>query len=502
MSRRSNRAVAEILASSPKNEETSLELDRKIILATEGFTTNKFCELILRDRNRLSKENALTVCDYIIAMKREINPRINTIRTTIQFLSELSKTLGIAKKFKSMTRDDILLYLDKCRKLENDDPLHKWIGSYNTRRIILFRFFRWIQYPDVANPDKRNELSIQERKPECIQDIPQLKRKEISCYKPSDLWTQEDDLLFLKWVTNKRDRCYHTMSRDLSARPHEILNLKIKDIVFKNANDYQYAEVLVNGKTGSRHIPLIQSIPYIKEWLSNHPSRNNPKSPLFVSLGRNSVGRKQLTLNGIYQIYKYYKQEFFPKLLEDSAVSNNNEDKEKIKALLTKPFNPYIRRHSALTEKSMKLKSSILNQHAGWTVSSNMAQKYVHYFGNESSESLLEAYGIVTKNNVPIDTLNPKICPNCNEGNTQDAKFCSKCKMIMSFEGYQEALESQKHKDDELTAIKEQFNIMQSQFQTLITALGSIKDQNQINQTAQMLYKSGILNNSSNSNDC
>jgi integrase/recombinase XerD len=204
------------------------------------------------------------------------------------------------------------------------------------------------------------------------------------------------------------------MSRDLSARPHEILNLKIKDIVFKNANGYQYAEVLVNGKTGSRHIPLIQCIPYIKDWLSNHPSRNNPKSPLFVSLGRNTMGRKQLTINGLYQIYKYYKQEFFPKLLEDPTISN--EDKEKIKTLLTKPFNPYIRRHSALTEKSMKLKSSILNQHAGWTMSSNMAQKYIHYFGNESSESLLEAYGIVTKNTIPIDTLNPKICPNCSEG--------------------------------------------------------------------------------------
>ena len=77
------------------------------------------------------------------------------------------------------------------------------------------------------------------------------------------------------------------MARDLSARPHEILNLKIKDVVFKTVEMvYQYAEVLVNGKTGSRHIPLIQSIPYIKEWLSNHPSRNNPKSPLFVGLGR------------------------------------------------------------------------------------------------------------------------------------------------------------------------------------------------------------------------
>ena len=54
----------------------------------------------------------------------------------------------------------------------------------------------------------------------------------------------------------------------------------------------------------------------------------------------------------------------------------SNEDKEKIKNLLTKPFNPYIRRHSALTEKSTKLKSNILNQHAGWSMNSNMAQKW------------------------------------------------------------------------------------------------------------------------------
>ena len=93
---------------------------------------------------------------------------------------------------------------------------------------------------------------------------------------------------------------------------------------------------------------------------------------------------RQLTINGLYGIYKNYKEILFPKLLEDPAVSS--EGKEKIKNLLSKPFNPYIRRHSALTEKSTRLKSNTLNQHAGWTENSNMAQKYIHYFGNESSE--------------------------------------------------------------------------------------------------------------------
>jgi hypothetical protein len=153
--------LASSSSSSPKNEEQVL-LDRKITLATEGFTTAKVSELILRDRNRLSKENALTVCDYIISMKREINPRLCTIRTTIQFLAELSRCVGIGKKFEDMTRDDVLSYLDSCRKLEGDDPLHKWIGSYNTKRIILFRFFKWLYYSDVANPEK--EVSYLQQK--------------------------------------------------------------------------------------------------------------------------------------------------------------------------------------------------------------------------------------------------------------------------------------------------------------------------------------------------
>lgn len=483
MARRSNKSIQEILLGQQQYQSTEgfttsvggyddkdEELDRKITLAIEGFTTTKYCELILRDRTRLSKENALTVCDYIIDMKREINPSLNTIRTTIQFFSELCKCVK-NKRFEDMIRDDILLFLDQCRKLENDDPMHKWINTYNSKRSFLFRFFKWLQYRNVTgDPDKRHELSVKQRKPKCIQDIPRLKRKETSSYKPSDLWTPQDDLLFLKYVTNKRDRCYHMTSRDLSARPHEILNLKIKDVVFKTVDGgKQYAEVLVNGKTGSRHIPLIQSIPYIKDWLSDHPSRNNPNSPIFVSLNNHSNGRKRLTINGLYKIYNDYKKVFFPKLLSitDPLTTISNEDKDKIKALLTKPFNPYVRRHTGLTEKSTKLKTSTFKQYAGWSINSEMAEKYIHYFGNESCESLLEAYGIVTKNNTSVDTLNPKICPNCNEGNTQDARFCSKCRMIMSYEGYQEALESQKRKEDEITDLKKR----QERFELLIQSL-------------------------------
>src|SRR4029450_9118920 len=127
MARRSNKLIQEILGHSKEFisfDRDEKELDKKITLVTEGFTTTKYCELILRDRTRLSKENVLTVCNYIIDMKREINPSLNTIRTTTQYLSELCKCVdnGVDndddnsndnsndnKKFEDMTKDDILL---------------------------------------------------------------------------------------------------------------------------------------------------------------------------------------------------------------------------------------------------------------------------------------------------------------------------------------------------------------------------------------------------------
>jgi hypothetical protein len=71
VSRLSDKQITEILRSKTTNKEKQdLDLDRKIALATEGFATAKFCEFVLRDRNRLSKENALTISEYIVAMKR------------------------------------------------------------------------------------------------------------------------------------------------------------------------------------------------------------------------------------------------------------------------------------------------------------------------------------------------------------------------------------------------------------------------------------------------
>lgn len=158
------------------------------------------------------------------------------------------------------------------------------------------------------------------------------------------------------------------------------MSLRIRDVVFKSTVDAkQYAECLVNGKTGSSHIPLISSIPYIKDWLEAHPQRGNSNAFLIPNLSdKGRLGK--LGPNGLRQSYKNYKSKLFRSLLETDIPE---EDKRHIKELLNKPLNPCNRSHSALTEKSRYLKEHVLRQHSGWSRNSQMHLKYLHYFGNE-----------------------------------------------------------------------------------------------------------------------
>ena len=127
-----------------------------------------------------------------------------------------------------------------------------------------------------------------------------------------------------------------------------------------------------------------------------------------------------------------------------------------------------------------------------------MHLKYVHYFGNESSESILQEYGILPKNNEEVDVLRPKQCPNCNcnESNRPDQKFCAKCRMVLTYDAYRETLESEKQKHDRLISVEERLSITEHMIQQLITGLGKITDQQQLNIVAQTLFSSGLLKTS------
>ena len=119
------------------------------------------------------------------------------------------------------------------------------------------------------------------------------------------------------------------MSYDTGCRPHEILKLRIRDIVFKSTGTRQYAEVLVNGKTGSRHIPLIDSIPYVKDYLDHeHPQPSNPNAIFISGIGK-SIGRSidSHAISFIYSIIKEnYFQNYYKIQMSSQKISRRSEN--------------------------------------------------------------------------------------------------------------------------------------------------------------------------------
>ncbi|MGH9976579.1 MAG: hypothetical protein ACRD8Z_12200, partial [Nitrososphaeraceae archaeon] len=371
------------------------------------------------------------IAEYIKCQKTEINLSDKYRHTVITCLITFIKYFK-GKNFRRLSKFDVINYLDSLRKSEDVDPSHKWMGTYNLRRRIFLKFFKWLYYP-TKDATKRPIPGV-------MRGISSIRRKEQSIYKPDDLWTLEDDHLFLGYCSDKRIRCYHVISRDTSARPSEILKLRVREVNFKLAGDKTYAEISVNGKTGSRIIPLFSSIPFIKDWIDDHPQPGNPNAFLIPSLNRATFGR-QMTEPSLGGIYRKYKTKIFPNLLSDENVPI--EDKNKIQVLLKKPWNPYVRRHTGLTEKSKMIHEHQLRQYAGWSARSQMHLNYIHYFGNEASQSLLKEYGIITKDQKDLNILKPKQCPNCNEPNKPDSKFCAKCRMVLTYDAYGETFEKE-----------------------------------------------------------
>jgi Phage integrase, N-terminal SAM-like domain len=174
------------------------KFDRKLDLVTES--ANPFLKKHML--TQITHENCLIIINYVLAMQAETTVseryRINTI-STLMTLAKFHKT----KSFKQMTREDILEFLDRLKKPESVDPLHQWVGTYNQNRIVLLRFFKWLcSGRNVDNIPPRHRPT-----PEVMLNIPSVRRREISIYKPTDLWTEEDDMLFYKYCPSVRDRC-------------------------------------------------------------------------------------------------------------------------------------------------------------------------------------------------------------------------------------------------------------------------------------------------------
>ena len=167
----------------------SVDLRHRITEAT--FDLNKRYYTLMAEK--MSYRNADILANFIISSRKARTIAINTVMIYIAGISYLEK-FHKHKDLDKMTRSDIISFLDSYRKSESADPLHRWINTYNTRLTAVSKFFKWLCAPKFH---ETSATSTSTATPTIISGLRRLNRKEKSSYQAKDLWTCEDDAIFL-----------------------------------------------------------------------------------------------------------------------------------------------------------------------------------------------------------------------------------------------------------------------------------------------------------------
>jgi len=329
---------------------------------------------------------------------------------------------GLRKESQRAYLQNLYLLLKQMKKLPNEWK-QKDIDTYLTeinrkykaktikeRRLFLIYFSEWFF-------DKPKEK---------ISFIKDLKIERSNGTKlPEEILSPEEIKKMVQVTDNFRDKAIIMLLYETGARKGEFLKLKIKHLDITNK---EYGMITIPmGKTTSRKIPIIFSLPHIQELLNSHPRRDNPNAPLFVNYGA-WLGRA-LGQDGLKRLVKILGK----------------------RAGIKKNIYPHLFRHSRLTELAKELTEQELKKFAGWTPNSNMASVYVHLSGKDVSNKILANAGIINEDNAENgrDTLKSIKCPRCNKINSAETKYCS-CGFCLDLKEMNKIIEKKKIGEEEL----------------------------------------------------
>lgn len=93
------------------------------------------------------------------------------------------------------------------------------------------------------------------------------------------LWWDEHIIPMIEKARHLRDKAA-IAAWDSGTRSQEFCNLRVGDV-----SDHNHGmKISVDGKRGQRSILLIPSVPYLQQWLSVHPARDDHTAPLWCKL--------------------------------------------------------------------------------------------------------------------------------------------------------------------------------------------------------------------------
>jgi integrase len=300
---------------------------------------------------------------------------------------------------------------------------------------------RWINRTydnEETNRDYRVALSVFGRRttdengddpPESIEWVPSGTSSNYDpAPSPGDMLHWEEDVLPMIEATRySRDAALIAAAWDSGARSGEIRGLSVGDVT-----DHRHGfQLTFQGKTGQRTVTLIPSVPYLQQWLSDHPARDDPDAPLWCKLDRPEE----------------FSYRMFTKILEGAA-----EDAGVDKPVTFTNF----RKSSASYLASQGMNQAHIEDHHGWVRGSDVASRYVSVFGQDADRELAKIHGAEIDEDAEPDPIAPMDCPRCGKETPREKDFCVWCGQATSHDAVEEIkAEEQDLRDSILTLIKE-----------------------------------------------
>lgn len=417
---------------------------------------NKIDE-IPNDGNRKSVEEFL---QYMQLNGASENHQINNLKCIIFFAKYLGKDVGF---FDVKKKEQIVSFLNTKMKSVDEDPEKKWIGTWNNYLNRIRLFLRWLHNHEDT------EMEQSDWKTPDFLKIKLLKTKRLSPYSENEIWEKDELLSIVKYESHKRNKAILTLLWDLNARNHEISLLKIKNIRIREK--YGEGEIPHEAKTGSGPILLSCSFPYVRDWLNEHPFKNEPNARLICDLRTGD----RIRPDAINDIMKLLKKKII-QLLEFGEIKDKKEQENLQYLLRTKKWNPYCIRHSSITADSDYLPEYALKKKVRWSMNSKQGIRYIKTrMGNDLKEKILNYNGILSETGIK---KKPSIlnCPRCEFVNILENKYCSKCSYPLKPEAYNEIKTNEENKirlleDNHKQDIEILRNEMNKQFYTILSII-------------------------------
>ena len=113
--------------------------------------------------------------------------------------------------------------------------------------------------------------------------IKEKKSKRISPYLETEIWDKDELQTIIKYEQFKRNKAALALLWDLDARPHEIASLENKTYKIKR-KIWRRRNTSSKQKQEQVQFFLTFSFPYVRDWLNEHPFKNELNARLICNL--------------------------------------------------------------------------------------------------------------------------------------------------------------------------------------------------------------------------